>query len=216
LGNANDLFARFGKDFTKGTLLFEEGDTGREMYIIQTGKVEISKVVRDIEKTLVVFGPGEFFGEMATLNNKPRSARAKVIEDSQLLVLDPDTFEAMLANSSEVALRMIKKLAQRVQEANDQIENLLLKDNESKVVTTLIKLAYDAGEEVKEGIKINILLKGLASQVGIEKEKVKEVLSELVKKKIISVTEDALIIFKIQSLTDFLDLLSKREKSQKK
>src|SRR4051812_46571866 len=70
------LFERFGKAFPPGTILFKEGDTGKEMYVIQSGKVRISKTVRDVEKTLVELPAGEFFGEMSILNDKPRSATA--------------------------------------------------------------------------------------------------------------------------------------------
>ena len=61
-----------------------------------------------------IMEPGEFFGEMAILNNEPRTASAIVEEDSQLLVIDPKTFEAMIKGNSEIALRMIKKLSQRL------------------------------------------------------------------------------------------------------
>ena len=72
MSNSDELFSKFGREYKKGTVLFHEGDLSREMYIINEGKVKISKRVRNIEKTLVVLGTGEFFGEMATLNNNPR------------------------------------------------------------------------------------------------------------------------------------------------
>ena len=75
------LFQRFGKEFPKATVLFREGETGKEMFVLQAGKVIITKTVRDIEKMLAVLGPGEFFGEMALISNKPRNATATVAED---------------------------------------------------------------------------------------------------------------------------------------
>jgi CRP-like cAMP-binding protein len=122
------LFQRFGKDIPKGTLLFREGDPGKEMYVIQSGRIAISKKVRDVEKVLAVLGPGEFFGEMAIISNKPRNASASVEEEARLLVIDPKTFEAMIRGNSEIAVRMIKKLAERLSDADAQIENLLLSD----------------------------------------------------------------------------------------
>ena len=119
------LYERFGREFQAGEILFSEGDSGKEMFVIQSGKIRISKKVRDVEKTLVSLGPGEFFGEMSILNNKPRSATATVEEPAKLLVIDPKTFEAMVRGNAEIAVRMIKKLSARLQEADDQIENLL-------------------------------------------------------------------------------------------
>jgi len=91
-----DLFEKYGEIIPKGTVLFYEGDPGQEMYIIQAGKVRISKRVRNVEKTLVILGKGEFFGEMAILNNRPRSATATVIEDCKILIFDRETFETMI------------------------------------------------------------------------------------------------------------------------
>ena len=70
------LIERFGRNVTAGQVLFHEGEPGKEMYVVQSGKVNITKNVRDTEKVLATLGPGEFFGEMSILNNKPRSAGA--------------------------------------------------------------------------------------------------------------------------------------------
>jgi len=82
------LFTRFGKKIPPGTTLFQEGDKGEEMFIIQSGKVKISKRIRGVEKTLATLDKGEFFGEMAILNDKPRSASAETTEESEMLVID--------------------------------------------------------------------------------------------------------------------------------
>src|SRR5260370_13825056 len=90
------LFQRFGKEFKRGHVLFREGEPGKEMYVIQAGKVNITKTVRDTEKILATLGAGEFLREMAILNNEPRSAGATVADDAKLLVIDTTTFEAMI------------------------------------------------------------------------------------------------------------------------
>ena len=89
MGADEQLFQRFGKEFPQGTVLFREGETGREMYVIQSGKVSISKRAGESQKVLTILGAGEFFGEMSILNNKPRSASASCEEDTKLLVIDP-------------------------------------------------------------------------------------------------------------------------------
>ncbi len=134
------LFQRFGKDIPRGTVLFREGDPGKEMYVIQAGKVAISKKVRDVEKVLAVLGPGEFFGEMAIIANKPRNASATIEEEARLLVIDPRTFESMIRGNAEIAVRMIKKLADRLSDADAQIETLLLADPHSRVVHHMLEL----------------------------------------------------------------------------
>ncbi len=161
--SSSPLFEKFGKIIPKGTVLFREGDIGQEMYIIQSGRVKISKTVRNIEKTLSVIGKGEFFGEMAILNDKPRSATAEVVDDSEILVIDRNTFETMIKGNTEIALRIIKKLSQRLQEADNQIENLLIKDNTSRLVNLLAKIAKDKGiDTVMGGIVIDTTAEDMA------------------------------------------------------
>ncbi len=122
------LAQRFTREVPRGTVLFREGEPGREMFVVQAGRIRISKRVGEAETALAALGPGEFFGEMSILNNRPRTATATVEEDARLLVIDPRTFDAMLRANAEVAVRMIKKLAERLEEADRRIEQLLRRD----------------------------------------------------------------------------------------
>ena len=122
------LAQRFTREVPRGTVLFREGEPGREMFVVQAGRIRISKRVGEAETALAALGPGEFFGEMSILNNRPRTATATVVEDARLLVIDPKTFDAMLRANAEVAIRMIKKLADRLEEADRRIEQLLRRE----------------------------------------------------------------------------------------
>lgn len=206
------LQQRFGSEFPKGHLLFKEGESGRDMFIIQSGKVRISKTVREIEKTLIVLGAGEFFGEMAVLNNNPRSASAIIEEDAKLLVIDPKTFEAMVRGNAEVAIRLIKKLAARLQDADEQIENLLLRDHNSRVVHFLANIAGKFGKKTGDGIAIDLTVKDLAGKVGLEVEPVNDVLNKLIRSKLLKITEAGLVIQNIEKLEEFLEFLEMKEK----
>src|SRR2546421_11661365 len=150
------LFQRFGKEFKRGDVLFHEGEAGKEMYVIQTGKVNITKKVRDTEKILATLGAGEFLGEMAILNNKPRSAGAVMAEDGKLLVIDPKTFEAMIRGNVEIAVRLIKKLSDRLQEADEQIEHLLLRDPNSRVVHHLMQSAQKRAKDTPQATLVQL------------------------------------------------------------
>ncbi len=206
MGAEEQLFQRFGREFPKGTVLFREGEPGKEMYVIQQGKVNISKRVGDLEKILTALGQGEFFGEMSILNNAPRSATATCAEDSKLLVIDPKTFEAMIRGNAEIAIRMIKKLADRLQEADHQIENLLFRDASSRVVHFLA-IAADRGTKTPAGQKIEIPPKDLPARVGVKAEQVDEVLMKLLKARIVSVHPDGLVVPDVAKLRHFLEFL---------
>ena len=114
------MLDRFARDYAAGAVLFEEGQPGDYMYVVQEGEVEIRRQVGESDRVLAVLPPGEFFGEMAILNARPRSATAVVRTASRLLVIDGTTFEAMLRARPEIALRMIKALASRLDGANHQ------------------------------------------------------------------------------------------------
>ncbi len=118
-------FAKFLTHFTKGTVLFHEGDEGDEMYIIQTGRVAIKKKVKDGDTTLAVLEKGDFFGEMAILERMPRSAAAEVVEDGDLIVISNEIFGDMIKANPEIAVRMLRKYSIRLREANKQIEQIL-------------------------------------------------------------------------------------------
>ena len=205
------LFQRFGRTYPKGTVLFREGEKGEEMFVIQGGKVQISMKVRGVEKILSVLQPGEFFGEMAILNSKPRSATAVVAEDGKLLVIDGKTFEAMIRGNSEISLRMIKKLASRLQEADDQIENLLLKDHNSKVVHALVRLSETQGSPVERGTFVRILPEELGQKVGLPVDRVNEVVAKLAKAKIVAATKDGLLVHDGIRLKKFHEFLEMKE-----
>ena len=108
---SDPLFARFGREYQPGDVLFHEGESGDVMFVIQSGAVRINKQAGGEQKVLAVLGPGEFLGEMAILNGKPRTATATVVEATRCLVIDAKTLESMVARSTEIALRLIKKLA---------------------------------------------------------------------------------------------------------
>lgn len=202
----DQLFQRFGKEFPRGTVLCREGDPGKEMFVLQAGKVTISKQVGEIEKVLTTLGPGEFFGEMSILNNKPRSATATCAEDSKILVIDAKTFEAMIRGNAEIAIRMIKKLADRLQETNEQIETLLFNDASSRVVHFL-STAAERVARGPAGHRVDVTPAELAGRVGVRPQQVEDVLQKLLKGKIIALDKAGVTVPDVNKLRQFLEFL---------
>ena len=200
------LIQRFGKIFPRGTVLFREGDPGNEMYVVQSGRVNIAKHVGDVEKVLSSLGPGEFFGEMSILNHKPRSATATCAEDSKLLVVDAKTFEAMIRGNAEIAVRMIKKLADRLQETNEQIENLLFHDASTRVVHFLATAAERAPKG-PTGHRVEVRPDELPGRVGARADAVQETVEKLQKSKIVAVDGDGFLVPDVAKLRHFLEFL---------
>jgi len=119
-----DSFARFLKHFSKGTVLFNEGDEGEDMYFIRSGKVAIKKRVPHGEVVVAALEKGDFFGEMAVLERIPRTAGAEMVEDGDLIVIGSDVLADMLKEHPEIAVRMLRKYSLRLRETTRQIEEL--------------------------------------------------------------------------------------------
>ncbi len=123
--------------FPTGAVLFREGESGDEMYIIVAGRVRVTRTVRGVEKVLTTLPAGEFFGEMALLNNRPRSATATVERDAELIVVGPTDFDALIHHNCKVAVRLVRRLARRLEEANRDISILMFRDAASRVAYAL-------------------------------------------------------------------------------
>jgi hypothetical protein len=111
-------------DFAAGDWVFEEGSLGTEMYIVQEGKIEILKRVGDEDRQLSVMEKGDFFGEMALLEGLPRAAGARALSDSKVLEINGATFNQMLRDNPEVAVRMMRKLSRRLRETDALLRDL--------------------------------------------------------------------------------------------
>ena len=108
------------------TTIFHHGDTGEKLYVIMDGKVRISREVAGMgEEALAILGPGAVFGELALLDEAPRSADARVHERCRLLVLTKDTFDDLLFLHKDLAYEVlwsvVRMLAQRLREMNDKL-----------------------------------------------------------------------------------------------
>jgi len=202
------LYSRFGKKIPTGTVLFQEGDRGEEMFILQSGKVKISKRIRGVEKTLATLDKGEFFGEMAILNDKPRSATAETIEDCEMLVIDRKTFDALIRGNVEIAVRFIKRLADRLRETNDQMEALMIKDNTSRLVSILAK---QVKEQKKGDGEYFITVDDLSGVAGIDNTQARSILEKLASVRIVELIGDRVRIATQEQVDRLLRYLEMRE-----
>jgi len=201
------LYTRFGKKIPPGTVLFQEGDKGEEMFIIQTGRVKISKRIRGVEKTLATLEKGEFFGEMAILNDKPRSASAETVDECEMLVIDRKTFDTLLRSNVEIAIRFIKRLADRLRETNDQMEALMIKDNTSRLVSILAKQV----KENKKSGEFFVTIDDLAGAAGIEAAQVRMILEKLASVRIVELSNEKVHIKSQDQVDRLLRYLEMRE-----
>jgi len=118
-------------DLKEGEYVFHEGDLGTEMFIIHEGKIEILNKMNDEEVAIAVLEKGDFFGEMSILEDMPRAASARALTPAKVLQINGSTFDQMLKDNPEVAVRMMRKLSRRLRETDELLRGTTMYKNSS-------------------------------------------------------------------------------------
>ena len=218
--SSDPLFQKLGRSAPAGEVLFRDGDAGDEMYVLREGRVRIVTEVEagaqgaKVRKQLAILGPGDFFGEMAILNEKPRTATAEVIEDAKLLVIDGETLGAMITQNTEIAVRLVKRLARRLDSANAIIDLLMHRDPKARTILGLAHEAEFNGIREEDGsVRVPTSRHALAQQVGLAESEVDAVLQRLQRLRILEVQPDGQFrIPDVMRLHEFLEFLQMRER----
>lgn len=138
--------------FRKDEIIFHESDTGDSLFLILHGRVKVAIFGDDgKEVTLSTLFEGDFFGEMALLDQEPRSATTIAEEDCELLTLQRDDFKRALEQDPGMSASLIQVLADRLRKANHQISTLALLDVYGRVARVLQELAEEEGKRLKDG-----------------------------------------------------------------
>jgi len=110
-------------EFVAGKVVFEEGDLGLTMYVIEKGEIEIRKKFGREDRVLAVLGKGDFFGEMCMLEDDvPRSATAIALTDVELVMIDRSAFTFILKHNPEITIRIMRKLVRRLRQTTHLLE----------------------------------------------------------------------------------------------
>jgi membrane protein len=118
------LFRKFGRLYSRNEYIFREGDSGRSLFYILSGRVHMEKSAGGEQKVLAEMGPGEYFGEMAALIEAPRTASARSAEDSHIAVVNGDMMRSLLRDSADVSLTMLKEFSNRIRHTNETLEGM--------------------------------------------------------------------------------------------
>ena len=111
--------------FPSGSMIFEEGDLGLAMYVIESGEVEIRKQIGSDDRVLATLGKGDFFGEMCMLEEEtPRSASAVAISDVDAVMIDQSAFTFILKHNPEITIRIMRKLVRRLRQTTQLLDAL--------------------------------------------------------------------------------------------
>lgn len=204
------LFSKFGKQFTAGEIIFCEFEPGNDFYLIQQGRIKISKVVKNKEKTMDILGPGDIFGEMAILEEQPRSATATAMETVQVLHFNRDNFVSMMMSQPQLAFKLLVVFSKRIYDAKRRMMILLLDDIQAKVADVFLMLAEKepAYASIRE-ISFPVTIDDVANWAGAPVDDVHNVISHWAKVGKLEHYTDRLYI---KNLADFKRIVQQKRK----
>ncbi len=181
-----EKIARLGthQRYKKGNIVVLEQESGAALFVIITGKVKVVRTDEDgREVILSMFGPGEFFGEMALLDGLARSASVVATVRSELLMIHRREFLELLHEFPSVAIALLAELTMRLRKADMQIKSLSLKDAAGRVANVLLMLADDLGVFRKGKVEIEDLplQQDIANMAGTSRETVSRMLHQFIR-----------------------------------
>lgn len=188
------------RTYPKGSIIVFEDDPGDTLYLVADGQVKVVLIGEDgREVILSVLGEGTFFGEMALLDDQPRSAHVIAMEDSTLLLLRRDDFQARLRQSPTVAISLLAELSGRLRLADEKIGALVLLDVNGRVAALLLRLAQD---EESDRITKKLTHNTIAQMIGSSRETVSRTMRNLVDREIIKVSRKEITLLNHRALLD--------------
>jgi len=169
----------YNKHCKKGEIVFLEGDKDKRLFLVLSGLFKVFKTASTgRNKTLNILGKGDFFGEMALIDESRRLTSVQAINEGKLLVIDRNKYKELIREFPEVALKTIGILSLRLQEANQEIKNLTFQTTEDRLKKTLKEIGEKFGEKQEEEICIRqrFTHQELADMVGTTRERITRLL----------------------------------------
>jgi CRP/FNR family cyclic AMP-dependent transcriptional regulator len=207
------LSQRFGKTFQNQDIIFSEYEPGDTFYLIQSGKVQIVKIMGDIEKTIDVLEPGEIFGEMAILENVPRSATAVAVGRVQALEFARENFQTLMQGNPQIALKLLKLFTKRIYDQKRRFMILTLTEVDAKVADVFLMLAEkETSHPVnsQESVELHASIDDIAHWAGIPPAKCKSVIDHFITQGKVQVIQDRIVVSNMNDIVRFVN--SKRKK----
>jgi CRP-like cAMP-binding protein len=211
--NSKD-FSRF---YPKNTMICSEAEPGDELYIIQKGSIRVSKIVDDKEVLLALLKPGDIFGEMALLENKPRSASGIAHEDLSVMVVNRANFQRMVQSQPQLVTRLTQLLAERIWMVYRQLANTIMANPLGRLYDRLWLELEKNRVQASPGTPhtFDFGPKDLINMVGMSMEEGRAVLTKLFENKKIKAADNRIVTTDNDEIRKQAEYFKKMEKIQK-
>ncbi|WP_085506960.1 Crp/Fnr family transcriptional regulator [Thalassobacillus devorans] len=190
----------------KNRFLFQEGEDADQMYIIQSGRIQISKMSPDgRELSLRICQKGDIIGELTLFTDDATYLlNAKVMEDAEVAVIKKENLEKELLTNTELAFEFMKWMSEHFRKTQTKFRDLVLHGKKGALYSTIIRLTNSYGIKRADGIFIDIVLTNqeLANFCGTSRESVNRLLSDLKKKEVLTMENNNIVVKDLQYLKD--------------
>jgi CRP/FNR family transcriptional regulator, dissimilatory nitrate respiration regulator len=194
------------KSLDKGDYLFHEGDPARGFYVVQRGAVNVHRVnVAGKEQVIHVFRAGESFAEATLATDRGYPADARAVEPSQVLLVQKDGILALLKRQPELALRMLGSMSSHLRVLVGQLEDLTLKDVETRLANWLLKRCPKAGANQPVRIELGMTKRMLAAELGTVSETFSRTLAKFREQSLLKVDGKTITVLSPQRLAELLE-----------
>ena len=212
-GSNLGAFGRFARTFQAGEVIFSEFEPGDNFYLIQSGRVQLIKLIGDIEKNLDILQPSEMFGEMAILENSPRSATAIALDTVNVLEFNRQNFEILMMGNPQIALKLLKMFCKRIYDAKRRFMILTLEDPQAKVADVFLMLDESQSDIDKSTERREFMstVNGIAHWAGMSESETRDILNTFSTQRRIEIFSDKIVV---KNINDFLRFVSSRRKKQ--
>ncbi|MBP6630137.1 MAG: Crp/Fnr family transcriptional regulator [Kofleriaceae bacterium] len=191
------------REVRRREVVYLPGDPGTSLFVVNGGRVKISKVTRDGKSlTLAYCGPSELFGETCLIDGGPRAEMAEAVENALLTEIERADFERLVAATPSLGLAMTKLMVSRRRDLENKVEALVFRDVTSKLAELLVKLALEFGVDDARGtmVALKITHQELANLIGSTRETVSLTLSQFKRKNLITTEGRKVIIADAEAL----------------
>ena len=202
-----DVFERFAVTFNADEIIFCEHEPGDTFYLIQSGRVQISKIMGNIEKIIDILQPGEIFGEMAILEEAPRSANAIALDQVKSLEFNRANFEILMKGNPQIALKLLKLFTKRIYDQKRRFMILTLEDEQAKVADVFLMLnETEPPEDTESNERIfHTSIDNIAQWAGISTETCRNVINHFAAQRRIEVLSDRIVVKNINDFIRFVN-----------
>jgi len=164
------------KFYPRGSVILFENDPGDSLFVVREGRVKVVLIGEDGREVILgVLGVGDHFGELALIDDRPRSAHVIAMEDSNLLVLRREDFKRRVESSPTIAWSLLTELSHRLRRADDKIGGLVLLDVPGRIARLLLDLADEAGRPT---IEKALTHQTIAQMIGASRETVSRAMKD--------------------------------------